>query len=426
MEDSVIGDQRFVRVWAAAALLIAVALSISCGGSSNNPGPNPCDPALAITAGDGQTGEVMIELPDTLVVQATNCDPNNPQGPQLPEAGVSIRWAVTSGGGAVNGAADDTVVTDANGFARAVWLLGPTEGPQTISAIALRSTQDVVNFSATATAPAAGCPPGSQQHGGGVHNSDETWGPGGHVLTANVSFSGAATLTIQAGAHVCFEGGQIEITEQSHLDIQGTSANPVVIEAGLGGSFINFGVNIFALTTASTISNARLEGVGVESAGGLHPVVIESTLVRDGGILLSAPGSEFVLSTIVRGGITINSVSGGPITIEATVRDAPPLTQGIFINGQGGVTLTRCEVTGCPTGVHSAGNAAGVTIHSSNIFGNTGVGVNNGDAGTLDATGCWWGDPGGPNGPNGDGISGNVDFSGALSSPVILGYRPPE
>jgi hypothetical protein len=279
----------------------------------------------------------------------------------------------------------------------------------------------VVTFTATATAPASGCPAGSVVHAGGFFSSDETWGAGGHVLTGSISFGGSATLTIAAGAHVCLEGQTIELTEQSHLAVLGTSGNPVTIESGS----INFGVNIFALTTPSTISNARFESAGVSEFGSFHPVVIESTLVRDGGVVLGAPGSGFSHSTIIRGRLMAHGLNGGPIMVEATVRDFAS-GEGIFINGSG-VTLIRCEVTGCSTdGVLSAGDATAISITSSNFSGNSGVGVRNGDLGSLDATGNWWGDPGGPNGPNGDGVAGNVDFSGALAAPAILGYRPPE
>jgi hypothetical protein len=181
--------------------------------------------------------------------------------------------------------------------------------------------------------------------------------------------------------------------------------------------------SISALTTPSRISNARL-AVGVTSTGWFHPVVIESTLVRDAGVLFGAPGSEFKLSTIVRGRLIIQAANGGPIVVEATVRDSS--TEGIFINGSG-VTFIGCEVTGCfGDGLHTAGDATTISVHGSNFFGNGGVGVRNGDLNLLDATGNWWGDSAGPNGPNGDGVAGNVNFSGALGAPAVLGYRPPE
>jgi hypothetical protein len=244
------------------------------------------------------------------------------------------------------------------------------------------------------------------------------------VVTGNISFGGSATLTIAAGAHVCLDGGGIEITEQSHLAVNGSAGNPVIIEEGIAGGSLNFGVNIFALTTPSRISNARLEGVGVSSGGGFHPVVIESTLVRDASVHFGAPGCELNVSSILRGRLIVQALNGGPIRIEATVRDFNG--EGIHIIGSG-VTLVGCEVTGCQTdGVLSGGDATTISVHGSNFFGNGGAGVNNGDLGQLDASGNWWGDPAGPSGPNGDGVAGNVNTSGALASPAVLGYRPPE
>lgn len=407
--------------WAVCVVTSAVILSVmSCGESDDGPGPNTCDPDLVLVAGDAQVAELSTQLPDTLVVLATTCD----EGSQVPEPGVRIAWL--AGAGTVNGVMADTVLTDASGLARAVWVLGPSAGTQNVSATALRSPSDAVTFSATATAPPGGCPANSVQHAGGFFTTSETWGQGGHVVTGNVSFGGTATLTIAAGAHVCFEGdGGIEVTEESHLAIRGTAAAPVVIEASspFGGA-LTFGVNMSGLTTPSTITSARLEGVNITVSGWFHPVVVESTLVRDAEVIIGAPGSGFRHSTIVRGRLNVHAAQGGPILIEATVRDFSQ--EGIFINGSG-VTLSGCEVTGCGTdGVVSSGDATTIHINGSNFHDNAGVGVWNGVASALDASGNWWGDPAGPTGPNGDGVSGNVDYSGALPAPVLLGYRPPE
>ena len=421
-----IDDTRAARVWIMLVLSAVILSNISCGGSSNNnPGPSPCDPALALAGGDGQTGEVSTQLADTLKVQATECDPANPQGPQIPEAGVPIAWVAAAGSGTVNGAATDTVVTDASGFARAIWVLGSAAGTQTVTAERPSGTPSVVNFSATATAT-AGCLPGAAVHPQGFYTTDQTWAAGPHVVTGNFSMGGTANLTIEAGAHVCFDGGGIEITNDSHLYVRGTSSNPVTFEQGNGGGGqILLGVNIGALITASTISNARLDGASITAGGWYTPIEIDSTLVRGADVVFGAPGSSIRFSTIAGGGrLIISAQQGGIIVEEVTVRDA--VTEGIFMNGHD-VTLTGCEVTGSSsTGILCAGDATTISVHGCNLFNNGSFGLSNGDLGLLDATGNWWGDPAGPNGPNGDGVSGNVNTGGALSAPAILGYRPPE
>lgn len=98
---------------------------------------------LLRVAGDAQSGGVGTPLPDSLVVRVTDTFDN-------PTAGIAVAWSASSGG-ATSPASSST---DAGGFARSRWTLGPTAGAQTASAAVQGLTP--VAFGATATqAPSA-------------------------------------------------------------------------------------------------------------------------------------------------------------------------------------------------------------------------------------------------------------------------------
>jgi len=71
-----------------------------------------------------------------------------------PVAGVSVTFAVASGGGTV--APTSPVTTGANGIAAVTsWTLGTTAGPNTLTATATGLTGSPLTFTATGTAGAA-------------------------------------------------------------------------------------------------------------------------------------------------------------------------------------------------------------------------------------------------------------------------------
>jgi len=99
--------------------------------------------ALSRDSGEAQTGTVGTVLPAALLVQALDR-----YGNVVP--GVTVNWAVTTGGGSVAPAAS---VSDTLGRARAQWTLGTAQGVQTATASVGGAL--TVTFSATATVPAA-------------------------------------------------------------------------------------------------------------------------------------------------------------------------------------------------------------------------------------------------------------------------------
>jgi hypothetical protein len=125
---------------------VAAAGAAACGGD------NPVAPvhpvAVEILDGDDQSALVGQELPLTLdvLVLASN-------GGAMQEA--RIDWAVTSGGGTLSRTA---TTTDDFGQSSVRWTLGPTPGPQTVTAT-VESLETPVVFTATAIADNPQTPP---------------------------------------------------------------------------------------------------------------------------------------------------------------------------------------------------------------------------------------------------------------------------
>ena len=118
-------------------------------------------PASQITAvsGGGQTGVAGAVLAQPLVVKVTAAD-------GIGAPGVTVNFAVATGGGSVSA----SVVSDANGLAQTTWKLGPTSGPQSVTAFAGTLTNSPLTFAATAQAATATklvitTPPASGQAG---------------------------------------------------------------------------------------------------------------------------------------------------------------------------------------------------------------------------------------------------------------------
>jgi hypothetical protein len=118
------------------ATLVVLAAVLACGEGSG-PGPSY---VLTITAGDAQSDTVTNALPIAYVVKVTDVA-------SAVQAGVTVTWTVTGGGGTVT----PSSTTDANGLATATRTLGTAAGAATVTAAA---GGESVTFTATALAAA--------------------------------------------------------------------------------------------------------------------------------------------------------------------------------------------------------------------------------------------------------------------------------
>jgi len=96
-------------------------------------------------AGDGQTAAVATAVATPPAIQVTDVY-GNPSS-----SGISVTFAVQSGGGSVGGGPSVTVTTDLTGSVSVSWTLGAIAGSNTLTATGVGHT---VTFTATATGPA--------------------------------------------------------------------------------------------------------------------------------------------------------------------------------------------------------------------------------------------------------------------------------
>jgi adhesin/invasin len=157
---------------------------------------------LAIVAGNNQSGTVSTALGTPLIVRVVDANGN-------PEVGVSVIFAVVSGGGTVNPA---IVATDAGGRATANWTIGGFAGAQTATASAGAKS---VTFVAT----------GSAASGGG--------GGGGVTPAQIVLVSGngqVGNVGAQLGANVV-----VKVVDASGVPVSGTTITWTMAGTNAGG-----------------------------------------------------------------------------------------------------------------------------------------------------------------------------------------------
>jgi N-formylglutamate amidohydrolase len=121
-------------------LATAWILVASCEGDSSSP---PA-PASIVVGGNNQEGVAGMALPGEVAAEIRDAT-------DAPMSGVSVRFTVSSGGGAVT---DTTLVTGADGRAVVNWFLGPD--PTAAQTIRASAGTLAASLSATATAPVRG------------------------------------------------------------------------------------------------------------------------------------------------------------------------------------------------------------------------------------------------------------------------------
>jgi plastocyanin len=199
---------------------VAIALFVvSCGGGGGDGGTPPSTTTIAKTAGnsgDGQSGSVGQPLGSALQVLVMKDG--------APEAGATIAWSISSGGGSVD---PTSSVTGADGTASADWTLGTTSGTQSARAALTGASGSPVTFTATAEPGAAvvlskAAPDGDNQSavinsslaaplqakvadefGNGVPGFPVVWSATGGVVSAasvNTDASGVSPVTVIVGA----------------------------------------------------------------------------------------------------------------------------------------------------------------------------------------------------------------------------------
>ncbi|MGE5688099.1 MAG: Ig-like domain repeat protein [Gemmatimonadota bacterium] len=123
----------------------AAALALGCSGSDLLL-PSASQPAaIALAAGDGQSGVAGGILPESLAVRITDATAR-------PVAQIRVAFTADAGGGRTE---PDTAVTDNTGRAAARWVLGTQAGTHKVQANVVGSTQLAASFTATVSAGTA-------------------------------------------------------------------------------------------------------------------------------------------------------------------------------------------------------------------------------------------------------------------------------
>jgi len=316
---------------------------------------------------------------------------------------------------------------------------------QTASAtVDRRSTAPfLVDYAVVTAAPvlafSAGTPSSCSVSGGtdepATVASDTTWtkAAGPHRVPPFFAVTSGALLTIEAGAVVCIQVGQrFQVGgdgTDARLAVAGTDTDPVVFRGIPDGAFfdaITIGVPATS-TTQNLISGARVFNGRLIASGN---VSINDTRFEGGTtVVLGSSGASYSLvnSSIVgtRGpGLRVN---GPPTGSVANVRIAGGDSVGVDVF-TGSFTLVDSEVTGNAGDgifVEAGLSGTGVGISGCNLLDNGGVGVSTQSPGlVVDATGNYWGDPGGPTGAQGDGVGAGVTVSSFRTTPAAVGPFP--
>ncbi len=206
----------FVRTLSCASSVCLAGLSGACGGSDAL-GP-PRAGTATVLSGDEQVGTVGRPLPQPVAVRVAD------DGGHA-VASVPVTWVVVAGGG-TSGASPS--MTDENGRAETIWVLGTAAGRHRLEARVAGLTPLVFEATALADAPVSATATGGQ---------DQRAQPGATlpealVVTVRDEFGNpvegvSVTFSIAAGA------GSLSVTE-SVTDVAGTAATSWTLGASMG------------------------------------------------------------------------------------------------------------------------------------------------------------------------------------------------
>jgi hypothetical protein len=380
---------RFVRALAASSCLISGA---ACGGGDLTLPEDQSPSQITVVAGNGQTGSVGSELSNPLVVRVDDA-----QG--RPVQGVSVAFKLGAGAGGGD-TAPDTALTGSNGQASSLWVLGGTEGQQTVNAEVVGASLAVA-FSAEAertsalrleltsgddqsAAPdtelgdplvvrlvdeagdgvpgqavawvvaigdGAASPPSSDTDADGFASTTWTLGPESGLQTLNAVVSGVGVVSFTATAEG--DGGGEPSPELSTV-----AASPASIEAGTGLSTIT--------VTVRDGAGAAVSGATVTlSATGSGNVLTQPSAptgqngVATGTLQSVVPGTK-VVSAVVNGAVAITATAtvtvtaiSGPDHLEFLVqpsdtkekKEISPAVEVAIVDAQGSmVTVSGVEI----------------------------------------------------------------------------------
>jgi hypothetical protein len=307
------------------------------------------------SSGNGQTGTVGQPLAQPLVVLVN--DPGS-----HPAAGVTVTFAVTSGGGSVG---TSTTTTNASGQAQTTWTLGSTSGTQQVSATVSGASGSPLTFSATANtgAPSAVVKQTGDfqrwlvsqpvptrptvvvrdQFGNPIAGDSVTFsvGSGGGSITGPQQVTGAAgtaavgswTLGPAAGVNTLIataKGSGLTGNPATFTDtafVGGAAAGVAVLVGNNDSGLVGYAVNVRPAVRVTDANNLPVSGVSVTFAaatGGGSGTGLVATTNANGvaqvasWTLGASPGVNTMTATVSGSGIAGNPVTFSDNGLAAT------------------------------------------------------------------------------------------------------------
>ena len=338
----------------------------------------PLPTAIAASAGSGQTAVVGTTLPNPLVALVTAAD-------GLGVSGVTVTFAVASGGGSVTSA---TAVTNSAGLAQTTWKLGSAVGAQTVTASAGSLTGSPVTFSATARSGTATKL--------AVTTQPATVAAGATIATVSVvaqtatgdtasSFTGPVTLAITGGAAGATLGGTATVNAVAGV------ANFSGLQITKSGTGYSLAASSAGLTAAATNNFDITPGPATKLAFTTQPAS-NTVGVSIGSPTVTAQDQYGNTATAFSGVVTLTlATNPGSSTISGTA--SATAVAGVATFG----TLTLNHPGTAYTLAASATGVAAATSTAFNVF--------TGGAATLVVA-------------SGTGQSGNINS--VLASPILV------
>ena len=278
---------------------------------------------IAANGGNGQSapvGSAVATPPSVIVTDAAG----------NPVSGVSVTFAVASGGGSVTGL---VAVTDASGIATVgSWTLGTTAGPNTLTATSGSLTGSPVTFTATGIA-----------------------GP-----AASIAVNAGDTQTATAGTAVATPPSVI-VKDANGNPVSGVSVTFAV--ASGGGSATGLG----AVTDASGIATVGSWTLG--ATPGPNTLTATSGSLSGSPVTFTATGTAAPATSIaVNGGDTQTATAGSAVATPPSV-----IVKDANGNPVGGVTVTFAVASGggSATGLVAVTDASGIATVGSWTLGAT-------------------------------------------------------
>jgi hypothetical protein len=347
--------------------------------------------SIAINAGNNQTaivGTAVSVNPSVIVKDVSN----------NPVSGVSVTFAVASGGGSITG---ENASTNASGIATVgSWTLGTTAGANTLTATSTGLTGSPVTFTATGTAgtiyylTAAGAgsaqTPGSwntNPAGGGTAATNFTTTGSifnipsaiNGVVSGNWTFGNAGTpssltltvdgsLTINNGFTLTLaqrgNGTQLPMTVNGSLIFLGTTANAnqLVGSTGGGGSAADI---VVTLASGATLKTANAGGIVSTTNGSINTTNLTETLNTGANyeftgasqVMTGIPATVNNLTFSGSGSPTFSAVTNinGTLTVGSGVTIAPATgtitmsSASSGISNSGTLTFQGLTIAATPT-----------------------------------------------------------------------------